>query len=70
MTYAKYSHVVFKLHALLEHLLHFYLLLTVKTMSFIGFLLHFWFVNKSVFVYSRTVKLLKSPIEEWEHSEK
>lgn len=46
MTYAKCSHVVFKLYALLEYLLHFYLLLTVKTMFFIGFLLWFWFVNK------------------------
>lgn len=35
MTYAKYSHVVFKLHALLEHLLHFYLLLTVKTVLYL-----------------------------------
>lgn len=47
MTYAKYSHVVLKLHVLLEHLLHFYLLLTVKTVYFFGFLFHFQFVKKS-----------------------
>lgn len=46
MTFAKYSHVVFKLYALLEHLMHFYLLLTVKTVLFLFFLC-FWFVNKS-----------------------
>lgn len=40
MTYARQSHVVFKLRSLLEHLLHFYLLLTVKRrLFFVGFLL-------------------------------
>lgn len=73
MTYAKYSHVVFKLRALLEHLLHFYLSLTVKTMSFISFLFVFHLLTRVVCFYSKTVKLLKSPVEEfeeWEHSEK
>lgn len=32
------THVVLKLHALCEHLLHFYLLLSLQTMFFLGFL--------------------------------
>lgn len=60
MTYAKYSHVVFKLHALLEHLLHFYLLLTVKTMFFMVSTYVFGLLTRVVCFYSKTVKLLKS----------
>lgn len=60
MTYAKYSHVVFKLHALLEHLLHFYLLLTVKTMFFMVSIYVFGLLTRVVCFYSKTVKLLKS----------
>lgn len=60
MTYAKYSHVVFKLHALLEHLLHFYLLLTVKTMFFMVSTYVVGLLTRVVCFYSKTVKLLKS----------
>lgn len=60
MTYAKYSHVVFKLHVLLEHLLHFYLLLTVKTMFFMVSIYVFGLLTSAVCFYSKTVKLLKA----------
>lgn len=46
MTEAQETHVVFKLCALLEYLMHFHLLLTVKSVSLKGFLLHFVFVKK------------------------
>lgn len=45
MTYARQSRVVFKLRALLEHLVHFYLLLTVKKDVLYGFPLTFLFRN-------------------------
>lgn len=66
MTDAKHPHVVCKLRALLEHALHFYLWLTVKTV-----LCRFPFyvsglLTRVVCFYSKTVKLLESPVEEGE----
>lgn len=68
MTNAKHPHVVWELRALLEHSLHFYLWLTVKTSLSVFF--YVGLLTRVVCFYSKTVKLLESPMEEWEHVEK
>lgn len=69
MTDAKQPHVVCELHALLEHSLHFYLWLTVNTSLSVSFYV-VGLLTRVVCFYSKTVKLLESPMEEWEHVEK
>lgn len=69
MTDAKQPHVVCELRALLEHSLHFYLWLTVKTSLSVSFHV-VGLLTRVVCFYSKTVKLLELPVEEWEHVEK
>lgn len=68
MTEANETHVVFKLRALLGHLMHFFLL-TVKSWSLTGYLLHFGFVKKNDWFLLHSVELLISILLQNRNSE-